>query len=125
MNSANGIPFHYVLDLFRHDAGIDETTFWFTGEAPGEQHYLGCLPEGPHPKTPYWAGYCDLAEGFDCATAEDLFDAPIFGGRSLKERWHEVNIHEFGYVPIDEYIRWHSDEFPFESYLNGDGHEIP
>ncbi|MBR1821443.1 MAG: hypothetical protein IJ769_07470 [Clostridia bacterium] len=123
MLSANGIPFDYVLDLFRHNAGIDETTFSFVNAGADDYHYLGCLPNGLHPETPYWAGYCDQPDGFSCATAEDLFNAPIYGGRSLRERWSEVKIHAFGYVPIEEFIKWHNAEFPFDSYLNGGRHE--
>ena len=115
MKSANGIPFSYILALFEKNVNIDETTFYFEGEPCGEMHYLGCLPE-VDPETPYWAGYCDLPDGFECATAKELFDAPYYDGKSLKKRWSEVHIYEIGYVPPELFMEWHADDFPPDAY---------
>ena len=32
MKSANGVPFSWFLALFRNNAYVDETTFYFEGE---------------------------------------------------------------------------------------------
>lgn len=114
MKSANGIPFSYILALFEHGEYVDETNFWFNGESEGDQHYLGYLPQ--FPESPYWAGYCDLNDGFECTTAEALFNAPYYDGKSLKERWQDVHINEIGLVPVELFIKYHNDEFPFHLY---------
>ena len=95
--------------------GVDETTFYFEGEEPGDQHYLGCLPN-IDPEKPFWAGYCDLPDGFGAATAEALFNAPYYDGKSLRERWREVHIYEIGLVPLEEYIAYHADDYPIDAY---------
>lgn len=115
MKSANGIPFSWFLALFENNVDVDETNFWFEGEAPGDQHYLGCLPD-VDPEAPYWAGCCDLPDGFERATAAELFSAPLYGGKSIRERWSEVHVCEIGLVPVEEYIRYHTDDYPIESY---------
>jgi len=115
MKSANGISFSYILALFEDGKHVDETNFWFSGEPEGDMHYLGYLPD-VSPNEPYWAGYCDLEDGFECTTAKELFDAPYYNGKSLKDRWSEVNINEIGLVPIEQFIKWYNDEFPFDSY---------
>ncbi|MEG0127461.1 MAG: hypothetical protein RR816_15430, partial [Clostridia bacterium] len=62
------------------------------------------------------AGYCDLQDGFSCATAEDLFNAPYYSGKSLKERWNEIHIYEIGGFPLEQFIEWNNEEFPIDSY---------
>ena len=112
------LPFGYVLAVFEAGLNVDETTFYFADEQPGDQHILGYLPEGPCPDRPYWAGWCDLKDGFDAATAAELFDAPYYDGRSLKERWPEVYIWEIGYIPVPVFVRWHENEYSLEKYRN-------
>ena len=115
MNSANGLPFEWVLDIFRHCEDIDETIFNFTSDDPDYERFLGCLTD-VRPNKLYWAGYCDLPDGFDAATADELFDAPIYDGKSLKERWGEVNLLAFGWIEPDEYISRHQDDYPIDAY---------
>lgn len=115
MKSANGIPFSYILALFENGEYVDETNFWFNGEPKGDMHYLGYLPD-VDPNKPYWAGYCDIEGGFECATAKELFDAPYYNRKSLKDRWSEVNINEIGLISIEQFIEWYNNEFPIDSY---------
>lgn len=115
MKSANGVPFSWFLALFRNNAYVDETTFYFEGEEPGDQHYLGCLPN-IDPERPYWAGYSDIPDGFDAATPEELFDLPYYDGKSLRERWREVHIYEIGLVPLEDYIAYYADDYPIDAY---------
>ena len=68
---------------------MDETVFFFKGEPSDSEHYLGCLYQFDNP---YWAGYCDIEDGYDCKTAKELFEAKIYDGKSLKDRWNEVTI---------------------------------
>ncbi len=68
---------------------IDETCFYFNDDPEEEEHYLGYLPQYDKP---YWVGYCDIPDGTEFSTAEELVNAKIFNGRSLKERWNNVRI---------------------------------
>ena len=118
MQSADGIPYAYILDLFEKCPEIDETTFYFSDEEPGPNHYLGYLP-GPEENLPYWAGYCNLEDGFDCATAEELFSAPYYDGKSLKERWDKICFYTIGMIASEDFIRIYRREFPIEEYKTG------
>ena len=68
---------------------IDETCFYFKDDPAKEEHYLGYLPQYDKP---YWVGYCDIPDGTEFFTAEELVNAKIFNGSSLKERWDHVRI---------------------------------
>lgn len=47
-----------------------------------------------HGENRYWAGFgCDIPNGTEFPTAQALFDAPIYGGRSLRDRWNEITWH--------------------------------
>lgn len=115
MKSANGIPYSYLLELFKNGENINETNFYFRGEPVGSNHYLGYLPNNCHNGKPYWVGYCDIETGFDASSAEELFEAPIFGGKSLKERWHDVYLCEIGGIDSREFIKMIAEEYPIES----------
>lgn len=110
MKSANGISYDFLLSLFEAGNNIDETAFYFTNDPTEEDHYLGYIPYGSYSNTPYWAGYCDIQDGFECATAKELFEAPIYNGKSLKERWKEANIYHIGGVDTLEYMKMFSDK---------------
>ena len=68
---------------------INETCFYFSDDPNEEEHYLGYLPQFDKP---YWVGYCDVDGGCEFDTAEELVQAKIFDGKSLKERWSCVVI---------------------------------
>lgn len=119
MRSADGIPYSYILDLFKKCPEIDETTFYFLYEEPGPNHYLGYLP-GAEVNKPYWAGYCDVTNGFECTTAEELFSAPYYDGRSLKERWGEICFFSIGMISKESFIYTYRREFPIEKYEDSD-----
>lgn len=116
MKSANGVPFEYILAVFKAGESADETTFHFCDEERYVERYLGYLPDGPCLNEPYWAGHCDIEDGFCCASANELFKAQIYNGRSLKERWRDVFIETIGMIPLDDFQRIYHDEFPVEKY---------
>lgn len=68
---------------------IDETCFYFTDDPHETEYYLGFLPQFDKP---YWVGDCDIPDGCEYDTAEELVEAKIFDGKSLKERWSNVRI---------------------------------
>lgn len=115
MLSADGIPYDYILDVFNRCAAVDETTFYFTGEEPGAQHYLGRLTQ--RGDVFYWAGYCDFEDGFERKTANELFHAPYYGGKSLPEQWAAIHFNTIGMLPPEDFIRAYDDVFPIRKYF--------
>ena len=55
----------------------------------------------------YWVGFCDIEGGCDFKTAKELFEAPIFDGKSIKDRWNEVEIIAIGGINVDEWTGKH------------------
>ena len=90
-----------LFDLFdRKCRNIDETSFYFKTDPKEVEHYIGYLPQY---EKPYWAGYCDIENGWDCKTAKELFEAPIFDGKSIKDRWDEIVLIQIGGISFDEW----------------------
>lgn len=80
---------------------IDETAFYFKNDPEETDHYIGYLPEYD---LPYWIGVCDIPDGCEYKTAEEMFEAPVFNGKSIKERWSEIIIFQIGAIPVDEWL---------------------
>ena len=76
----------------------DEIVFYFESEGIDIVHYVGYLEEYDKP---YWAGLCDIENGTDFKTLDELLNAKIYAGKSLKDRWNEVVILEVNGVPIE------------------------
>ena len=85
------------------EAGINvnETCFYFRDDPNEEEHYLGYIPDQ---KEPYWVGYCDIENGCDFANAIELVNAPIFNGKTLKDRWDDVIICHIEGVCLDDWM---------------------
>ena len=99
--------FETLFKLFdEKHINIDETTFFFKDDARKAEHFIGYQPQY---ESPYWIGYCDVEGGCDFKTAKELFDAPVFEGRSLKDRWDDVVLISIGGISIDE---WNVDFCP-------------
>lgn len=90
--------YSFVLRLFEIGKSVDETTFYFESDPEETVHYLGYLPQY---EKPYWAGYCDIPDGCAFFTAKELFEAKIYDGKSLKDRWSDVVLKELGMVPVE------------------------
>lgn len=90
--------YSFVLKLFEKGESVDETTFHFESDPEQTVHYLGYLPQY---EKPYWAGYCDVPDGCEFFTAKELFEARIYDGKSLKDRWDDVVLTELGMVPVE------------------------
>jgi len=99
------LSFELFLKIFEEGNQIDETVFFFADDEKETEHYLGYLQSGPIPGKPYWAGYCDYPDGFECATAEELLNAPIFDGKSIFDRWDNVRVCRIGGIPIDLWLK--------------------
>ena len=95
------ICFEFFLEELKRGEIMDETSFYFIDE-PGEpEHYIGCLRQF---EKPYWVGLCDIPDGTEFSTAEELVNAPIFNGLSIKERWNDIRIICMGGLEIEDYL---------------------
>lgn len=112
MNSNYGITYEMLLFAFQHDDifGIDETLFHFDdSEDPTDEHYIGCIREDGF--QPYWVGDCDIQDGCEFDTAEELFQAKIFDGQSIQERWEHLVLEYLGGIYIEEWIEIYRGKF--------------
>lgn len=56
-------------------------------------HALGRLGKRKvRPERPFWVGDCDIADGASFLTADEFVNTPLYGGRSLRDVWDEVDI---------------------------------
>lgn len=95
----NKITFDELLEMFRIGFGVDETVFYFDDDKEQQEHYIGYIPTYDKP---YWAGYCDIDNGTEFKTADELFNAKIYNGKSIKERWSHLILVEIGGLSIDD-----------------------
>ena len=91
----------YLIQEFRAGMNVDETSFSFEKDNQDFIRYIGYSENEPFP---YWAGLCDLPEGSRFQTADELFEAKIYDGKSLKERWDEVTIYSINSLPLDDWL---------------------
>ena len=87
------ISYDDLLYLFEQTENVDETGFYFDDDPEEDDHYLGYIPEfkGEIVDKPYWIGYCDIDGGCEFKTATELFEAKVFEGKSIKERWEHAS----------------------------------
>ncbi len=80
---------------------IDETCFYFVDDPNRVERFLGYLPQYD---MPYWVGYCDIPNGTEFNTADELVNAKIYDGKSLKERWEEVRIISIEGISLESWL---------------------
>ena len=91
----------YLIQEFKAGMNVDETSFTFEKDNQDLLRYIGYSENDP---LPYWAGLCDLPNGRRFQTADELFEAKIYDGKSLKERWGEVTIYSINSLPLDDWL---------------------
>ena len=91
----------YLIQEFKAGMNVDETSFTFEKDNQDLLRYIGYSENDP---LPYWAGLCDLPDGRRFQTADELFEAKIYDGKSLKERWDEVTIYSINSLPLDDWL---------------------
>lgn len=74
--------------------------FYFRSDPEEGEHYIGCLSQY---EKPYWAGYCDIPDGCEFETAKELFEANIYDGKSIKDRWAELVLVSIGGINVDDW----------------------
>ncbi len=98
------ITYDQLLYAFEHDDifSIDETVIYFTDEDESRDvHFIGCIRQYDKP---YWAGLCDIPDGTEFATAEELFTAKIYDGMSIKDRWDKAVVEQIGGLPTVDWL---------------------
>ena len=91
----------YLIQEFKAGMNVDETSFTFEKDNKNLLHYIGYSEDE---KESYWAGLCDLPDGRRFQTVDELFEAKIYDGKSLKERWDEVTIYSINSLPLDDWL---------------------
>ena len=91
----------YLIQEFKAGMNVDETSFSFEKDNQDFIRYIGYSENDP---LPYWADFCDLPDGRRFQTADELFEAKIYDGKSLKERWDEVTIYSINSLPLDDWL---------------------
>lgn len=97
------LDFDFFMRQLSAGKNIDETCFYFSDDEAQTEHYLGFLPQYDKP---YWIGYCDIDDGAEFLTAEELVNAPVFDKRTLKERWSEVRIVSIEGLCLDDWLEF-------------------
>ena len=57
-------------------------------------------------KKTYWVGYCDIENGCEFESANELVDPPIFDGKSLRARWNDVIIYSIKGCCREEWLKY-------------------
>jgi len=98
------LDYEFFFQQLKAGGSVDETCFYFSDDPKEDEHYIGFQAEY---EKPYWAGFCDVEDGCEFDTAEELVAAKIFNGKSLKERWPNVRIVNIGGIDLDEWLKHH------------------
>jgi len=81
---------------------IAEICFYFADDPEEAERFIGFLPGD---ERPYWIGLCDVENGCEFATAEELVNAPVFSGSTLKQRWGQVVICTVEGLALEDWLR--------------------
>ena len=80
---------------------INETHFYIEEDPVYDSCWLGRL-DSP---TPYWYGLtADGSQAYDYVTAQELVDAKVFHGKSLREVWSRVRFYSLGDIEPDTWL---------------------
>ena len=84
------LDYEFFLNLLKTNGSwLDETHFYFVDDPGQREHWLGCIPKR---EKPYWLSDCDVPGGAEYDTAEEMAEAPVLNGKSLRERWPQVRV---------------------------------
>ena len=61
------------------------------------------------PEKPFWIGDCDIPGGVSFLTAEELVNAAVFGGKSMREIWPLMEIDGAAGMPLEVWM----EQMPF------------
>ena len=91
--------------LESHDRfNINESSFYFDDDPEETDREFG------HMNGVYWVGYCDIPDGCDFASAEEMLNAKIYDGRSIKDRWEHVIVCNIGGISVENWLGYYKDK---------------
>lgn len=114
------LQYDYFFQEFEAGMNVDETAFRFETDDQDTLRYIGYSGN----EEPYWAGLSDLPNGGRFKTAKELFEAKIYDGQSLKERWSEVNIYSILSLPLDDWLSYTEHSVETHVYEPEDGYGL-
>lgn len=74
---------------FQIGKNMYEISFCFSDDKYSKEHMIGYKDKFKQEK-PYWIGVCDVINGCEFSSAEELLKAKVFGGKSMLDRWDEI-----------------------------------
>jgi len=95
------MKYEELLSIFEKAKNCDETVFYFKSDPKETEHYIVFLPEY---EKPYWVGLCDIKDGCEFKTAKEMFEAPIYDGKSIKERWNEIIVCAINGCSVEDWL---------------------
>ena len=96
------LDFNYFFKRLSEGRFIDETQFYFLDDPLQADRFLGYLSEFDYP---YWIGDCDIEDGCEFKTAEELVNVPVYDGKSLAERWDMVRIMNIEGICLEDWLK--------------------
>ena len=112
----NTLDFEFFLRQLKTGIHVDESCFYFSDDIDKAEHHIGFLPQ---PEQPYLADCCDIPDGIAFQTAEELVDAKIYQGKSLRERWDCVRFINIGGVSFDYWLNHYQNRIKYKYLGNG------
>lgn len=99
----NTMSFEFFLKQLKAGVMIDEFNFAIIDDPLYNDCYLGYLPQF---EKPYWIGLCDVQDGCEFLTAEDLIHAKVYHGRSIYELWDKIMIHSIEGLSLEDWFKY-------------------
>jgi len=103
MIQVESISIDMLIEFFSMGKNVQDTVFVFNDDPEQEVHYIG-VEHRFEPDKPYWAGYCDIKNGISFPTAEELFDAKIYDGKSIRERWDHIELWDIAGLSPEDWL---------------------
>ena len=77
-----------------------EISFYFSDDKYSKEHMIGYQTKYEQEK-PYWIGVCDIINGCEFSSAEELLTAKVFDGKSMLDRWDEIIFFDINGITAD------------------------
>jgi hypothetical protein len=101
------MKYEELLSIFEKTENCDETVFYFKSDPKETEHYIGFLPEY---EKPYWVGLCDIKDGCEFKTSKEMLEAPIYDGKSIKERWNEIIVCAINGCSVEDWLIYNNSK---------------
>lgn len=105
----NKLTYEQLYSLFAKGYNINDTCFYFSDDPQEIEHFIGYMPE-INAQYPYWAGLCDVENGCSFSTAKELLEAPIYNGKSIKDRYDQLQFVSISGLSLEDWLLYFSDK---------------